>query len=85
MSWGNPHENDPDFKFLAIDPKLMLEEAAKHFDAKTSTWVPDHKEGYVKATITATKGDDVTVNTETNEVKNRLIKRLLDVMLPLTK
>ena len=73
MSYGNPHENDPDFKFLAIDAKLMLAEAAVPFDAKTSTWVPDHKEGYVKATITSTKGDDVTVDTETHEVSYGII------------
>jgi len=70
MSFGNnPFEGDPDFVFLAKNQKMMMEEQTKPFDAKTSCWIPDHKEGFLKATITATKGDDVTVHTETNEDK----------------
>lgn len=69
MSFGNVYDNDPDFQYLAIDRKKLLEEQTKPYDAKTSCWIPDHKEGYLKATITSTKGDDVTVTTENNEVR----------------
>ena len=65
---GNPFEGDPDFQYLARDQKKMLEEQNKPFDAKTSCWIPDQKEGYLKAQITATKGEEVTVLTENNEV-----------------
>ena len=64
----NPYANDPDFNYLAIDKKKLLEEADKDYDGKTSCWVPDHKEGYIKGKITGTKGDDVTVQTEKGEV-----------------
>jgi len=65
----NPFEGDPDFQYLFPATKLMMEETTKPFDAKTSCWIPDHKEGFLKANITATKGDDVTVTTENNEDK----------------
>jgi myosin heavy chain 6/7 len=70
---NNPHEDDPDFQFLAIDKKMMLEEQAKPFDAKTSCWIPDAKEGFLSCTITATKGDDVTVHTE--KLEDRTVKK----------
>ena len=60
-------EKDPAYPFLAIDRKKLLEEAPP-YDAKTSCWIADDKLGYIRATITATKGDDVTVKTEKNEV-----------------
>lgn len=65
---NNPFEGDPDFQYLAIDKKMMLDEQAKPFDAKTSCWIPDHKEGFLACTITATKGEEVTVHTEKSEV-----------------
>jgi myosin heavy chain 6/7 len=66
---NNPFEGDSDFQYLFPDKKLMLDELAKPYDAKTSCWIPDHKEGFIRATITATKGDDVTVHTENLEDK----------------
>jgi myosin heavy chain 6/7 len=69
MSFGNPFEGDADFQYLARDPKKMMEEQTKPFDAKNSCWVPDHKEGYVKAMIKSTTGDNVTVVTDNNEEK----------------
>jgi len=69
MSFNNPFEGDGDFVFLAKNSKMMMEEQTKPFDAKTSCWIPDHKEGFLKCNITATKGDDVTVHTESNEDK----------------
>ena len=68
----NPFADDPDFQYLALDRKKMLEEA-KPYDAKTSCWIPDHKEGYMSANITATKGDDVTVLTDKGEVRLILV------------
>jgi Myosin N-terminal SH3-like domain len=62
-SFNNPFGDDPDFQYLALDRKKMLEEAPQ-YDAKTSCWIVDHKEGYAKANIKSTKGDDVTVLVE---------------------
>lgn len=61
-------EKDPAYPFLALDKKKLLEEAPP-YDAKTSCWIPDEKQGYIRANITATKGDDITVKTEKNEVR----------------
>jgi len=66
---NNPFEGDPDFQYLFPDKKLMLDEQAKPFDAKTSCWIPDHKEGYLAANIISTKGEEVTVHTSNNEDK----------------
>ena len=62
MSFSNPFEGDPDFQYLALDRKKMLEEMPP-YDAKTSCWVPDQREGFIRANIQTTKGDDVTVLT----------------------
>ena len=66
--FSHPFGNDPDFQYLALDRKKLLEEAPP-YDAKTSCWIPDHKLGYIRANITATKGDDVTVLTDAGEVR----------------
>jgi len=78
---NNPFEGDTDFQYLFPDKKLMLDEVAKPFDAKTSCWIPDHKEGYLSAQITATKGDDVTVHTEKLEDKT-VKKDVIEQMNP---
>lgn len=54
-------EDDPDFQYLAVNRKKLLEEQTQPFDGKKNCWIPDHKEGYIKAEIMSTKGDDVTV------------------------
>ena len=60
---------DPGFKYLAIDKKALMKEQTTTFDAKKMCWVPDEKEGFLKAEIQSTKGDDITVKTlDTNEV-----------------
>lgn len=64
----NPWASEPGFEYLALDKKKLLENAPP-YDAKTSCWIPDHKMGYVRANITATKGDDVTVLTDAGEVQ----------------
>jgi len=56
----NPYEGDEDFQYLALDRKKLMEEAPP-FDAKTSCWIPDEKDGYLKANIKSTKGEEVTV------------------------
>jgi len=66
---ANPFEGDPDFQYLFPDKKLMIDEQAKPFDAKTSCWIPDHKEGYLASNIISTKGEEVTVHTSKNEDK----------------
>ena len=66
---SNPFANDPDFQYLAIDKKKLLEEAPP-YDAKTSCWVPDHKLGFIRANIVSTKGEEVTVKTEGGEVSS---------------
>ena len=71
MSFTNPFADDPDFKFLALDRKKMLEEAPP-YDAKTSCWVTDQREGFMRANIQSTKGDEVTVLTEKGEVRESL-------------
>lgn len=52
--------NDEDFKYLAVDRKKMIKEAAP-FDAKKDCFVPDPKEGFAHAEIQSAAGDDVTV------------------------
>ena len=60
--------DDPDFQYLAVDRKKLLEEQNQPFDGKKNCWIVDAKEGYIKAEIISTKGDDVTVLTENKEV-----------------
>lgn len=62
--------DDPDYQYLAPDKKKLSEEQNQPFDGKKSCWIPDEKEGYVKAEIISTKGDDVTVLTEKQEVRS---------------
>jgi len=62
-------EDDPDFQYLAVNRKKILEEQTQPFDGKKACWIIDAKEGFLKAEIISTKGDDVTVLTENNEEK----------------
>ena len=74
----NQFEGDADFLYLAIDRKKLLEEADKDYDGKTSCWVPDHKEGYIKGKIIGTKGEEVTVLSEKGEVRfTSFIKKMI--------
>jgi len=72
MAFANPFAGDPDFQFLALDRKKLMEEAPP-YDAKTSCWVPDQREGFMRANIQATKGDEITVLTEKGEVRVRTL------------
>ncbi len=59
------------FQWLVVDRKALLKEQ-QSFDAKTTIWIPDTKDGYAKADIVSTKGDDVTVkNANTMQVRPR--------------
>jgi len=71
-TFQNPFEGDADFQYLALDRKKLMEEAPP-FDAKTSCWIVDQKEGYIKANIKSTKGEEVTVITETLEVSRPIL------------
>jgi len=57
-------DDDPDFQYLAPNKKKLAEEQRQPFDSKKNCWIPDHKEGYVKAEIMSTKGEEVQVLTE---------------------
>ena len=48
---------------MVVDRKALLQEKTQ-FDAKTTCWIPDEKDGYARADIVATKGDDVTVKNQ---------------------
>ena len=48
------------FQWLQVDRKALLKEQ-QSFDAKSSIWIPCAKDGFTKAEIVSTKGDDVTV------------------------
>ena len=45
-----------------------MEEQNVPFDGKKACWIPDKKLGYAKAEIISTKGDEVTVLSESHEV-----------------
>lgn len=65
---------DPDFQYLAVDRKKLMQEQTQPFDGKKACWVPNEKEGFVRAEIQSTKGEEVTVKIEkTNDVS--VIKR----------
>ena len=55
-------------KYLALPSEERIKLQAQPFDGKKQCWVPDVKESFVAAEITATKGEEVTVKTEKNEV-----------------
>lgn len=67
---ANPE--DPDYPYLFIDRKKLLEEA-KPYDGKKNVWIPDPKGGYLRADIESTKGDEVTVLTE--KMETRTVKK----------
>ena len=69
----DPFADDPDFQFLCVDRKKLMAEQTKPFDGKKNCWIPDEKDGYIKAEIQATKGEDVTVLTENMEVNSNVI------------
>jgi len=66
--------DDPDYQYLAPNKKKLQEEQNQAFDGKKNCWIPDQKEGYVKAEIISTKGDDVTVLTEKLEVRSSRLR-----------
>ena len=61
--------DDPDFLYLGVDKKKVLQEAPA-YDGKKNCWVTDVKHGYLAAEIESTKGDVVTVMTEKREVRH---------------
>ena len=72
---------DEDFQFLRPDRRKLAEEQNQPFDGKKMCWIPDQKEGYIKAEIISTKGEDVTVSTDNQDVsvQTALIVSLSDI------
>jgi len=70
----NQFADDPDFQYLALDRKRLQDEQAP-YDAKSSCWIPDPNEGYMRSSVISTKGENVTVITDKGEVC--FIERLL--------
>lgn len=66
MDWSQ----DPDFLYLAVDRKKQQREQLP-FDGKKACWVPDPKEGFVRAEIQSTKGEEVTVKVDSNNDVSR--------------
>lgn len=57
------HPDDPDYKYLCVDKKDLMQLQTVPFDGKKNCWVPDEKLGFVAAEIQSSKGDDITVKT----------------------
>jgi len=69
VAWLNTSiMSDEDFQFLRPDPRKLIEEQNLPFDGKKMCWIPDQKEGYIKAEIISTKGEEVTVSTDNQDV-----------------
>ena len=64
--------NDPELKeslkYLALPTDERIKLQAQPFDGKNQCWIPDAKESFVAAEITATKGEEVTAKNEKGEV-----------------
>ena len=68
---------DPDFQYLAVDRKKLLAEQTQPYDGKKACWVPDEKEGFARAEIVSTKGEECTVKIlSSNEVRINCVLRL---------
>ena len=52
---------DPDFKYLAVDRHKLMKKQTQAFDGKKACWIPDEKEGFIRADIVSSKGDEITV------------------------
>ena len=71
----NPFPGDKDFEYLGMDAKVLNEQRSVPFDGKKNTWIPDAKEGFVRAEIESTKGEEVTVITDKGEVGQQAKKK----------
>lgn len=66
------HSGDQDFQYLAVDRKKLMREQTQPYDGKKACWVPCAKEGFIRAEIQSTKGEEVSVKIEkTNEVSRQ--------------
>lgn len=54
------YSQDPDFQYLAVDRKKLMKEQLP-FDGKKACWIPDDKEGFARAEIVSSKGEEITV------------------------
>ncbi|XP_052069633.1 myosin heavy chain, striated muscle-like isoform X2 [Mytilus californianus] len=74
------HPDDPDYQYLCVDRKALMQLQTVPFDGKKNCWVPDEKLGFVAAEIQSSKGDDITVKTvekmDTKTVKKDDIQQM---------
>lgn len=61
--------DDPLLAYLAIDRKMTLDDQSRPYDGKKACFVPDNKEGFATADIISSKGDEITVQTGSGEVR----------------
>ncbi|XP_045214005.2 myosin heavy chain, striated muscle-like isoform X1 [Mercenaria mercenaria] len=64
---------DEDFKYLAIDRKALLKEQLP-YDGKKACWITDEQDGFTRAEIVSSKGDEITVKVLRNN-ENRTVKK----------
>ncbi len=72
---------DEDFKFLMVDRKALLKDAPK-YDGKKNVWIADKKQGFIKAEIKSTKGEEVTVILTEEKTEKSVKKDHLHSMNP---
>ncbi|XP_045214008.1 myosin heavy chain, striated muscle-like [Mercenaria mercenaria] len=65
---------DPDFKYLAVDRNKLMKEQTQPFDGKKACWIPDEKEGFARADIVSSKGDEITVKLVSTQ-QNKTVKK----------
>ena len=68
MSGARYDPDDPVLGYLAIDRKMALDDQKRPYDGKKACFVPDKKEGFLTAEIVSSKGDEITVQTDSGEV-----------------
>ncbi|XP_052236757.1 myosin heavy chain, striated muscle-like [Dreissena polymorpha] len=72
---------DPDFKYLWVDRKKVMQEMA-NFDGKKACWVPDEQEGFTRGEIVSSKGDEITVKILRSNENKTFQKDLLQQVNP---
>ncbi|CAF1505779.1 unnamed protein product, partial [Adineta steineri] len=63
----NDQELKESMKYLALSTEERIKLQAQPFDGKKQCWIPDAKESFVAAEITATNGEEVTAKTDKGE------------------
>ncbi|CAF3613437.1 unnamed protein product [Adineta steineri] len=63
----NDQELKESMKYLALSTEERIKLQAQPFDGKKQCWIPDAKESFVAAEITATNGEEVIAKTDKGE------------------